>query len=61
MMKIQSRTYCTRPKNAGRPALRRARALAPAFAPALSRLPDLTLHLSLSLMCEPLVNLPIEA
>ena len=37
-----------------RPALPRAPALA------LSPLPELTLHLSLSLMCEPLGNPPIE-
>src|SRR5271157_1822370 len=46
-IKIKSRTSCTRPKNAGRPALPPA--------PTLSPLPDLTLHLSLFLLCEPLV------
>jgi len=45
-IKIKSRTSCTHPKKAGRPAL------------TPSPLPDLTLHLSL--MCEPLVNPPIE-
>ena len=54
--RIKSRTSCTRQRNAGRPALRRD--LAPT--PALSSLPDPTLHLSLSLMCEPLVNPSIE-
>jgi hypothetical protein len=58
MIKMKSRTSSTRPKNAGRPALPRA----PAPALTLSPLPDLSLHLSLSLslMCEPLVNPPIE-
>ena len=55
-MKIKSQTLCTRLRNAGRPALPRVPALAPALA--LSPLPDLTLHLSL--VCEPLVNPPIE-
>src|SRR5208337_4458875 len=55
-IKIKSRTSCTRPKNAGRPALPPA----PVLALALSPLPDLTLHVSLSLLCEPLVNPPIE-
>ncbi len=55
-IKMKSRTPCTRPKNAGRPALPRA----PAPALALSPLPDLTLHLSLSLMREPLANPPSE-
>ena len=58
MIKIKSRTSCTRQRNAGRPALRRD--LTPTPALALSPLPDLTLHLSLSLMCEPLVNPSIE-
>ena len=40
--------------------LRPAPPRAPAPALALSPLPDLTLHLSLSLMCEPLVNPSIE-
>src|SRR5208337_3781305 len=56
--RIKSRTSCTRHRNAGRPALHRD--LAPTPAPALSPLPDLTLHLSLSLMCEPLVDPSIE-
>src|SRR5271157_1510717 len=47
-IKIKSRTSCTRQRKAGRPALRRD--LAPTPALALSPLPDLTLHLSLSLM-----------
>ena len=52
----KSRTSCTRQRNAGRPALRRD--LAPALA--LSPLPDLTLHLSLSLVREPLAKPPSE-
>jgi hypothetical protein len=56
-IKIKSRTSCNRPKNAGRPALRRA---PPSPALALNPLPDPTLHVSLSLVCEPLVNPPIE-
>ena len=58
-IKIKSRTSCTRPANAGRPALPRAPDPTPAPPLALSPLPDLTLHLSLSLMCEPLANPPI--
>ena len=58
-IKIKSRTSCTRPTNAGRPALPRAPDPTPAPPLALSPLPDLTLHLSLSLMCEPLANPPI--
>src|SRR5208337_4002852 len=48
-IKIRSRTSCTRHRNAGRPALHRD--LAPTPTPALSPLPDLALHLSLSLIC----------
>src|SRR5271157_564433 len=44
LLLIKSRTSYTRQKNAGTPA--------PTPAPDLSPLPDLTLHLSLSLMCE---------
>ena len=47
-IKIKSRTSCTRPTNAGRPALPRAPDPTPAPPLALSPLPDLTLHLSLS-------------
>src|SRR5208283_5753327 len=60
LLLIKSPTSRTRQRNAGRPALRRDLAPTPTPALALSPLPDLTLHLSLSLMCEPLVNPSIE-